>query len=114
MRLENEIRSAQSSHKICLVAYVDLARAFDSIWREGLVMKLISMGFRGNIVRWLNSYFKDRKIRVYHEGVYSDSFSLEAGTPQGAVLSPMLFNLMLSDIPKDSNVSLYILSLIHI
>ena len=108
MRLENEIRSGQSSHKVCLVTYIDLARAFDTVWREGLIAKLIGMGFRGNLVRWLDNYFQDREIKVYHEGVYSNSFSLEAGTPQGAVLSPILFNLMLSDIPKDLNVSLYI------
>ena len=108
MRLENEIRSAQSCHKICLVTYVDLASAFDSVWRKGLVAKLIGVGFHGKIVRWLDNYFQDRNIKVYHDGVYSDSFSLEAGTPQGAVLSPILFNLMLSDIPKEENVSLYI------
>ena len=41
LRLENEIRGAFNKHNTCLVAYIDLKSAFESIWREGLINKLI-------------------------------------------------------------------------
>lgn len=108
LRLENCIRKALSNQEVCLVAYVDLKSAFDSIWGEGLIYKLIGCGIKGNLIQWLDNYFRDRSMRVSFEGTTSDAVPLLAGTPQGAVLSPLLFNLMLRDIPQTEGIQLYI------
>ena len=50
--------------------------------------------------RWLHAYITSRSARVRVNGVLSDSLPLLAGVPQGAVLSPLLFNLMLMDVPQ--------------
>lgn len=108
LRVENTIRSALANKQICIVIYIDLTSAFDTVWGEGLIYKLIQCGLKGNLLRWLHNYFKDRTIKTIIGGAKSDSLAVSNGTPQGAVLSPLLFNLMLRDIPIDDNVDIYV------
>ena len=60
------------------------------------------------MIKWLNNYFVDRKIRVRVYGYLSESQDVEAGVPQGAVCSPLLFNIMLSDMPTDNDIQQHI------
>ena len=45
-------------------------------------------------------------MKVVVDGVYSSVYEILAGTPQGSVLSPILFNLMLHDIPKSDGIEI--------
>ena len=101
IRIEHIIRKCLSSKETCLVIYLDLSSAFDVVWPEGLIMKLINKGIKGNILAWLYNYLKGRCIKAKVDGYFSDEVEILAGTPQGAVLSPLLFNLMISDMPND-------------
>lgn len=103
-----EIKSTLASKKISLVIYLDLKSAFDRVWCQGLVYKLAKLGLRGKLLRWIENYLKNRKLQVRVNGQISDMTDVGAGTPQGAVCSPILFNLMLSDIPEQENIKLYI------
>lgn len=104
IRLESRIRVAQSTGAVCLVVYVDLQSAFDKVWIDGLLYKLAQAGIHGALARWLHAYLSSRTARVRLDGMLSDSFPLLAGVPQGAVLSPLLFNLMLMDVPQVDGV----------
>ena len=73
-----------------------------------MIFKLIKSGIRGNLIKWLHNFFLDRKIKVLADGQISNSVHISAGTPQGAILSPLLFNLMMIDIPQSEHVQLYI------
>ena len=53
------------------------------------------------IVRLMSSFITDRKISVKINNETSDKISLNAGTPQGSVLSPLLFLIYVNDIPID-------------
>ena len=60
------------------------------------------------IVRLMASFITNRKIAVNINGTISDQIQLNAGTPQGSVLSPLLFLIHVNDIPIDplnNNVS---------
>ncbi|KAF2353148.1 Endonuclease/exonuclease/phosphatase [Trinorchestia longiramus] len=61
-------------------------------------------GVRGPILRWLHSYLTNRSFQIYFEGSYSSVRGARSGVPQGGILSPMLFNLMISDIPIQTGV----------
>lgn len=65
----------------------------------GLLFKLAKMRVHGSLLRWIRSFLANRSIRVQHEGVISEARIIPIGVPQGAVLSPILFNVMLSDFP---------------
>ena len=108
LKLEHIIKKCLSSREVCIIVYVDLKAAFDTVWSKGLIWKLIKGGVKGNMIRWLYEYFVDWKIKVRVEGQYSNTVKMNAGTPQGAVLSPLLFNLMVSDMPKNEFINKHI------
>lgn len=107
LRLENKIRKSMDSGEHCLVVYLDLKGAFDKVWHEGLMYKLGKLGLEGNLFRWVHHYLKDRKFYVRIGGELSDGFPVMSGVPQGAILSPILFNIMLSDMPSMHEVDAY-------
>ena len=66
------------------------------------------MELGGTSLNRIHNYFENRKIKVQSDGAISNEILLTAGTPQGAVLSPLLFNIMLSDIPINEDVDIYV------
>ena len=70
---------------------MDISKAFDRVWHEGLIFKLKSYGIEGKLLKWLESYLINRKQRVIIDGISSDWRELEAGVPQGSILGPLLF-----------------------
>ena len=108
LRLEHNIRKCLSNRLIYLVLYVDLKSAFDTVWGDGVILKLIEKGLKGRLIATLRNFFKDRWIKVLVEGEKSEAKEMSAGTPQGSVLSPLLFNIMLNDIPRFEGIDQYI------
>jgi ribonuclease HI len=107
LRLQNRIRQTIDKKEYCIVVYLDLKGAYDRIWHKGLLYKLANMGIRGNMFRWLQNYLSQRKIMVRVGDTLSDQFDIGTGVCQGAVLSPLLFNIMLADIPVEHEVDIY-------
>ena len=44
--------------------FLDLSKAFDTVWHEGLIYKLKANGMTGNILQILQNYLTDRRQRV--------------------------------------------------
>ena len=78
-----------------VVAFVDLKSAFDVANRDIILDQLVAFGIKGNILRWIRGYLSDRHSRVFFSGAYSPSREFHLGTPQGGVLSPFLFNILM-------------------
>ena len=108
LQIEQEIRVSLNKKLCSVFVYIDLQSAFDSIWGRGLIYKLMTLGIRGNLLKILNSFFENRENKVLFNNSFSTPFNIAAGTPQGSVLSPTLFNLMLQDIPQDSLIQSFI------
>ena len=104
--LETEIQSTLYKNETCIVAYLDLAAAFDNVSHEALLYKLSQMGIEGRLLGWLQAYLTDRTFRVMFEGETSSKKNITSGVPQGGILSPLLFNVLLCDLPKTKNVTM--------
>ena len=91
------------------VIFLDLAKAFDSVPHEWLLLKLKSNGIDGSLLNWLRYFLVGRKQRVVVRGSCSDWSRVTSGTPQGTILGPLLFLLYINDITEciSSTVKLY-------
>ena len=76
---------------------LDIAKAFDQIWHEALLNKLPSYGLPPKLCQWISS-FRNRQIQVVVDGVSSNLYPINAGVPQGSVLSPTLFLLHINEL----------------
>lgn len=96
--LESDIRKAQTNKEVVIAVFFDIEKAYDMLWKEGLLIKLKSLGIGGKAYNWVMNFLLDRKIQVRVGAEYSSVYAVENGTPQGSVCSPLLFNIMIHDI----------------
>uniref|UniRef100_A0A3B3BBF5 Reverse transcriptase domain-containing protein n=1 Tax=Oryzias melastigma TaxID=30732 RepID=A0A3B3BBF5_ORYME len=98
IRLEDVIRKAQVSNDSVLAVFFDIEKAYDMLWREGLLIKLNRLGIGGRTFNWIKDFLFGRRIQVRIGSALSTQFDVENGTPQGSVISPLLFLVMINDV----------------
>ena len=81
--------------------FLDIQKAYDSVWHDGLWYKLWDMGVKGRMWRVIKKMYESSKSAVLLEGEKSDTFTIEQGVAQGCSLSPILFSVFVNDLLKE-------------
>ena len=79
-------------------AFIDLKRAFDSVYLNGLWFKPHKIGISTKMLRIINGMYNKVKSCVRGCYSYSDFFDCAVGLKRGEVISPMSFSLFIEDL----------------
>ena len=88
------------------VCFIDFSAAFNTIWRNALLYQTVSKWYWWSIFKGYQEFmYSSVLFSVKCDTKLTDSFETKVGVKQGCVLSPIFFNIFLSDLPDifDSN-----------
>ena len=86
--------------------FLDISKAFDEVWHEGLLPKLNQNGISGKLLR---DFLSCRKQQVVLNSQHSSWDNVTAGVPQSSILGTLLFLIYIIDLSDDlsSNCKLF-------
>jgi hypothetical protein len=108
-RLTEHLSAAKIKKYSTAAIFLDIQKAFDKVWIPGLIHKLINYNFPPYLIKIIESYLSNRTFQVKINKTLSIKQKMNAGLPQGAILSPVLYNIFINDIPTfpNSNIAIF-------
>ena len=107
-RLSQFIMESFNRGEHVVAAFLDVEKAFDNVWHNGLRFKVFQLGLPTKMTRWLSDFLVGRLIQVNVNNFLSNQVNPKAGAPQGSVLSPLLLLIYVNDLQRcTTNKSLY-------
>lgn len=96
----SNIQTAKLNNNKTAVLFLDIKKAFDSVWHKGLLFKMKQLNIPDYLIHITKSFLSDRHLFVAINNFHSRSFVAYQGVPQGSPLSPLLYNVFCSDISE--------------
>jgi hypothetical protein len=81
-RFSQSIKDALDNKHILTAVFVNFKPAYESVWKENLLLKLVRSGIRFNLLQWLESFISHRACKVCCGECYSKYHILQTGLPQ--------------------------------
>jgi exonuclease III len=95
----------------CATVFADISGAFDNVWWPAMIKALRRKNIPEYLIATVKSYVTDRLV-IYQNGDLEVRKTCTKGCPQGSVLGPTLWNLVLDvfleeDLPEEVKVIAY-------
>jgi hypothetical protein len=100
-RLVERVNRNFDERRLTGAIFLDVAKAFDTVWIKGLLYKITVLNFPSFFVKTISSYL-DCRIQTSFQSATSTCRSMRAGVAQGGLVSPVLFSLYVNDIPTSA------------
>ena len=95
--VQGRLREGKSTYAF----FLDVQKAYDTVWRNGLWLKLWELGVKGKMWRVIKLMYECSRSAVLLDGEKSASFMVEQGVAQGCSLSPILFTVFINELLKE-------------
>lgn len=91
VRLVKAIKTGFGMKKSSGMVSLDIEKAYDSVWQDAILHKMVVADFPIRLVKIVQSFLKHRSFQVTVNGTFSEKKTIPYGVPQGSVLSPTLY-----------------------
>jgi len=98
LRLHDAVQKALANKHNIVAVFIDIEKAYDMVNKTVLLFKLLKLGINGEMWRFIQSFLSRRIFQVRVGSSFSGVKVSANGTPQGSILSPILFSIMINDI----------------
>ena len=96
-----EILASRKERRLpTLATFVDVRKAYDTVWREKAYVEIHNAGINGKLWRQLQTMHAGLTRRVMHPLGFTDSFDVERGVAQGAVESPWVYSIFIDGLAR--------------
>jgi hypothetical protein len=101
-RLVERITRNVCAKRLTDAVFLDVAKAFDTVWIDGLLYKLTLLNFPSYEVHTISSYLRGRTFEASFQTATSSRRGMRVGVAHGGLISPALFSLYVNDMPSPS------------
>ena len=98
LNITDDVYKAMDKSEVTFLILLDYSKAFDVANHRLILAKLKALGFHNDALFWLESYLYNRKQKVKNNLGESEWINLKNGVPQGSILGPLLFLVLVSDL----------------
>ena len=81
--------------------FLDIKKAYDTVWRDRLWYRMWEMGIQGKLWQVIRNIYNVNRSCVFLNGCKSDYFDIYQGVAQGCTPSPTLFLIFIDGLMKE-------------
>lgn len=98
--LVTTVEHQKRRHRLTAAVFLDIKGAFDNVLHDAILNALEDYGIGGRMHQWIASYLQERAVFMTTVDGDTNNHPVYRGVPQGGVLSPTLFNIVLVGLAK--------------
>ena len=100
LRLHDAVQKALVNKHNVVAVFIDIEKAYDMVNKTILLFKMLKLGINEEMWRFIQSFLSRRTFQVRVGSSFSGVKVSANGTPQGSILRPILFSIMINDISR--------------